>query len=57
MSVKAFVLGILGAALVLAIAWLGYLAYDTRQKAVRGDAAATFIEQQIKSQQAQTAPK
>lgn len=57
MSVKAFLVGVIGAVLVLAIAGLCYLAYDTRQKAVRGDAAATFIEQQIKTQQAATPQK
>lgn len=33
-----------GVACVAIVAWLAYLAYDTRQKALRGDAAAAFIE-------------
>ncbi len=41
-----------GVVLVAVVAWLAYLAYDTRQKALRGDAAATFIEQANRPQQA-----
>ena len=33
-----------GLILVALIAGLAYLAYDTRQKAIRGNAAADFIE-------------
>lgn len=33
-----------GIAAVMVVAWLCYLAYDTRVKALRGDAAAAFIE-------------
>lgn len=53
---KAFLVGTSGAVLVLIVVGVIYLAWDTRLKAVRGDAAATFIESQIKAQQS-SAPK
>lgn len=56
MSVKAFVIGISGAMAALAVAALVYLAWDTHRMALRGDAAATFIEQQL-IRQAQQQPK
>lgn len=54
---KAFLVGVGGAVMVLIVASVIYLAYDTHRMAVRGDAAAAFIEQQIKSQQAAQPPK
>lgn len=55
---KAFVIGVCGAVLVLIVAGVFYVAYDTHRMAKRGDAAAAFIEAQLqKAQQAQPAPK
>ena len=47
MSVKAFVIGVGGAVAVLIVAAVVYLAIDTHRMAKRGDAAASFIEQQL----------
>lgn len=52
---RSLLIGCLGACLALAVAALVYFAWDTHRMAKRGDAAATFLEQQI--QRAQTAPQ
>lgn len=48
---KAFLFGVSGAVLVLIVASVVYLAYDTHRMAKRGDAAAAFIEAQIQASQ------
>ena len=48
---KAFFVGVIGAIVVLLIAGLIYVAFDTHRMAVRGDAAATFIEQELRKAQ------
>lgn len=55
--VKPILLGVCGALATLAVTALVYLAYDTRIKALRGDAAATFLEQQIQKQNNPTQEK
>lgn len=50
---KPFLIGIAGAVLVGAIVAVSYLVYDTHRMAKRGDAAAAFIEQQLRNAQAQ----
>lgn len=48
---RAFLIGSGGAVLVLVIVSLVYLAWDTHRMAVRGDAAASFIERQLQAAQ------
>lgn len=56
MNVKAFLVGTCGAVAVLIVAGVIYLVYDTHRMAQRGDAAANFIEQQLRSAQQQQKP-
>lgn len=56
MRVKAFLVGTCGAVLVLIVVGVIYLAFDTHRMAKRGDAAAGFIEQQIRAAQQQQQP-